>query len=678
MKKLLILIFGLTLGMLLVQQPLSANGIPYQTFTYSNTQEKIIPTQDAYIPVSVDSHLGGFDLNAPEDIFIDKQDNIYVADTGNKRVIKYDLNTDELLIIGEGILNEPKGIHVGFDGNLYVADFGNKKGYKFVYNELTNNYEVSQTYERPVNSPYFTENDAFEPSKIITDKGNNVYLLLAANVNGLAEFKNDGEFFGYFGGNRLPNTLENTIKSVLFDEQQRREWFKMVPKPVYNMAVDQNGLIITITKGQEGYLKLNIANYIYSQSQWGVNDLEDITVGPHNTIFAISQEGYIMEYTQEGDMLFIFSGHDSIGQKGLFNNPGGIGVDSKNNLYVVDRKNSNLQLFSPTLFSNLIHEAITFYQAGLYKESKGPWEEVLKMNGLFDMANKGLGDAYYAEADYEKAMVYYEVSRDVDGYSNAYWEVRNEALLKSAPLLIYILIGLIILFILNHFIPIVRYVKWPFKKADKYLSQFKLYLELKHNFYIIKHPSDGYYGIKREHKASNISALIMLMVFFLSYLIFIYFTKFTFNHRITAEINLFQQMIFIFIPLILWVIGNYLVCSIRDGEGTMSQVFQGTVYALLPMTLTFPILVFLSQFLTLNEKFVFTTVYYLGFGVTIIYLILMVKDVHFYDMKPTISNTLISIFTGLMIMVMVMIVYILLNEVIQLFLDIMREVSSRA
>ena len=131
---------------------------------------------------------------------------------------------------------------------MYVADFGSKEGYQFLYDDLTDTYSLGSVYSKPINTPYFTPTDAFDPTKIITDRGNNVYMLLAGNINGLAEFENNGNFFGYFGGNTLPSTLENIMKSILFDEQQRREWFKMIPKPVYNIGVDHDGLILTTTK----------------------------------------------------------------------------------------------------------------------------------------------------------------------------------------------------------------------------------------------------------------------------------------------------------------------------------------------------------------------------------------------------------------------------------------------
>ena len=89
----------------------------------------MIPTQDAYVPLASINKLSSESLLNPEDIFVDSKDNIYIADTGNKRILKYDLKTDQITVIGLGELKEPKGVHVDDFGAVYVADYGNKKGY---------------------------------------------------------------------------------------------------------------------------------------------------------------------------------------------------------------------------------------------------------------------------------------------------------------------------------------------------------------------------------------------------------------------------------------------------------------------------------------------------------------------------------------------------------------------
>jgi tetratricopeptide (TPR) repeat protein len=682
MKKYIFILLILTIG-LISSLDIQANGLPYNTFTYSSASRRFVATQDAYLPLSLSPNLGGYNLNNPEDITVDREDNIYIADTGNSRVIKYSLKNDVVTIIGEGILMRPQGVHVGNDGRVYIADNGTKKAYQFILDQDTQEYSVGITYEKPIDSPYFAGNVPFEPIKIITDRGNNVYVLLAGNINGLAQFENNGTFFGFFGGNQIPNTLENTLKFILFDEQQRRDWFKMIPKPVTNIAIDNDGLILTTTISDYGYLKLNIANFVYNRSVWGVNNNEDLFVGPYNTIFTITRDGMIIEYGPDGSVLFVFSGTSRSNQKGLFDNPSGIAVDSKNNIYAINRENSEIgmtgymQIFVPTQFADLVHYAIDLYQDGKYEESLQPWREVLRMNSLFDLANKGIGDAYFAQMDYEQAMQYYEVARDQMGYSNAYWEVRNQALLNSGEWIIIVFLVLVVLSIVGRFLPFMAYIKKPFIQLRTKLQKYKLYQELVFPFYIIKHPGDGYYGIKREGKTSNLSATIYLMLFFLMYVYWIYETSFLFNNFIPTEINMFQQMTTIFVPFFLWVVANYLVCSIRDGEGKLSDVYQASAVTLLPMIIAFPILTIVSKGLTYNESFIYSTLLFVGVFLTVLYMVIMVKEIHFYDMKPTIANIFISIFTAVMILVIIFIIYLLLNEVYGLFADIVREVVNR-
>jgi len=676
----LIIMLSFSFFSLTTKIEVKANGVPYSTYTYSSSSKKFIWTQDAYIPLSIQYDIGEIELLSPQDITIDKKNNIYIADTGHKMIIKYNLETNETLQIGLGILNNPTGVHIGDDNKVYVADSDNNAAYQFTYNESKNNYELTNTYVKPVGTPYFEEEDSFKPMKIVTDHANIVYIVLAGNHNGMAKFDLNAEFTGYFGGNQLPATFSNIVRQFLFDEEQRRNWFSMIPTPVYNAAVDEKGLILTTSKSIEGYKKLNIANQVFNQSAWGLEDNEDLFVGPNNTIFTISgNDGTIVEYTPEGDILFVFSGIDNYNQKGLFKSPKGIAVDSKNNIYVIDNHSSSksLQIFVPTEFANTIHKAISLYYDGRYTESLEPWEEVLKMNSLFDLANKGIGDAHFANLDYEKAMESYIYARDKTGYSEAYWEVRNQQLLNNGTLLVTIFGVIIILMILNTFLNFSKYISLPFRKAHGYLKQFKIYNELTYGFYIIKKPSDGFYGIKREGKSSNLTALIYIAVFFISYMFWQFNTSFIFNDVIPSEINVANEGLIIFGVIAFWVFSNYLIGSIRDGEGKLTDILQGTAYILLPLIITLPLASIISNILTHNEAFIYSLILIVGVLMSLIYLIIMVKEIHFYDMKPTIANIIISIFTAIMIIVFMLIIYMLFSEVIGLFQDIIREVSGR-
>jgi tetratricopeptide (TPR) repeat protein len=670
-KLLLVILLFMWIPTLMVQ----ANGVPYLTFTYSQTTGRFVYTQDAYVPLSRIQTFGDIELDRPTDIAFDAMDQMYISDRNLGYIIRYNEMTQEVVKIGEGILKAPTGVHIGFDGHVYVSDFELKQAFKFV--ESTRGYELDTVYEKPLNSPFFGHDAPFDPTKIVTDKANNVYVLLAGNVNGLAQYKNDGTFFGYFGGNQIPATWQNIVTYLLFDETTRRNLFQIIPDPIYNIAIDDDGLLLTTTQGQDGYKKLNIANFVYNQSVWGYDDIEDIIVTPYETILTVTKQGRIVEYGPDGSVLFIFSGYDSSGVQGLFESPTGIATNSNSHIYVVDERTQSLQIFIPTSFANLVHQAIDLYQEGRYVEALQPWQQVLEQNALFDLANQGLGDAYFAEMDYENALYYYEIARDRNGYSDAFWEVRNDFLLDNGTWIVSVIAGLILLVFVGRYIGINQVITYPVRQLKTKLKDDKWYQDMTFSFYMFKHPIDGYYGIKREGKGSVFTASIYYALFFILYLIYIFETSFIFNDQIPSQIDIMQQLITVLLPMFLFVGANYLVSSIRDGEGKLKDIYIAMAYNLLPLMIGLPILTLISNGLTLNEAFIMDMVLYIMLGLFGFYMIMMIKEIHYYELKATISNILITLFTGLMLVLVVFVVYLLLGEVVTLILDIIREVTVR-
>lgn len=73
-----------------------------------------------------------FALWGPRGIEVDEEGRVYVADTGNKRILVYSADGDFIRQIGsggglDGQLDEPAGLAIGPDGALYVADTWNQR-----------------------------------------------------------------------------------------------------------------------------------------------------------------------------------------------------------------------------------------------------------------------------------------------------------------------------------------------------------------------------------------------------------------------------------------------------------------------------------------------------------------------------------------------------------------------
>ncbi|MDT8336695.1 MAG: hypothetical protein RQ856_02570, partial [Candidatus Izemoplasmatales bacterium] len=131
------------------------------------------------------------------------------------------------------------------------------------------------------------------------------------------------------------------------------------------------------------------------------------------------------------------------------------------------------------------------------------------------------------------------------------------------------------------------------------------------------------------------------------------------------------------LPLLLFVFANYLIGSIREGEGRFKDIYITSIFALAPYFLVLPILTIMSKGLTYNETFLINLVQFISIFVTVVYFFFMVKETHFYNIKETVASIFISFFTMIIMLLGTFIVYILLNELFKLIYDLIMEVYYR-
>ena len=403
-----------------------------------------------------------------------------------------------------------------------------------------------------------------------------------------------------------------------------------------------------------------------------------VVPGNYDNVYMATARGFIYEFNNEGDMLFVFGGADDGRSRiGLSTNVSAITVDSTDHLYTLDTDKSQIQIFQPTEFTNLLHQALYLYSKGRYTESKEPLTQVLTMNSMFDYANKAMGRALQQEEDYNSAVSYAKLAKDYSGYSDAFWEIRNVWLKQNLVPVIVVLVVLAILWKLIGYLDRKKNILAPVHNQIKKIKEKKLIQQLTYGLYFMKHPIDGCYGVRREKKASYLASNILLLIFILYNIISKYFCGFLMKNVREGRYEIVMDVGIVVVVLAFAVVCNYLVCTINDGEGTAKQIYCSFIYSLTPYFILQPIVFVLSHVLTYNEYFLIDFVNIVIYVWIVVLLILSVKEINNYSMKETAKVIFLTFFTALIGALLIFIIYVLWMQVFDFISAIKGEVVYR-
>lgn len=458
MKKTALMLVALIFGaVLLISTPMTASADEGYTYIYDWWGD-IQYSPDAYEVAGVFTKEDlGLDknLNNPSSMFVCK-DEIYVCDSGNNRilVLKRD-NTDKLQCVKvidqfygdievKTFLN-PTDIAVDNDGNLYIADNGNHRIVK-----LDKNLQFILEFTRPVDAT-FDQNAEYLPNKIVIDSAGRLFCI-ATNVNkGLIKYEADGTFSGFIGATPVTYDFMDYIWKRLATKAQREQMVSFVPTEYSNVYMDQDGFVYTTTTNvteeevddgkADPIRRINMMgkDILIRNGEWwpigdiywgngggyeGPSKLVDITVLDNDVYVAVDRvRGKIFAYNSQGVMLFAFGGNGN--QDGYFRMPSSI-EHIGNDLLVLDSVDNSITLFKPTVFGNLVYQAMDEFMNGEYEASGETWKQVKALNGNYDLAYIGIGRSLLRQENYKDALTYFELKWDDDNYSRAFQQYRKE------------------------------------------------------------------------------------------------------------------------------------------------------------------------------------------------------------------------------------------------------------
>ena len=679
LKRLLpILLLALTLALLTTQASADA---PYTTWT-SGPGGFLSQTQDAYSPVAeVDLPIDG-----AEDMFVTADGTLYIADTGNGRILKVEdfqatvslsgSTFEEAPSFGEDVLEGPTGIFVDDDGVMYIADA--KKNSIVILDPSGN---LINEFGHPV-EPLFGKDRQFLPKKIAVDARQNLYIISEGSVNGIVQMNTNGNFIGYFGANTAQMSLKMILQRTFLTEEQLAQFIKNEAASPSNITIDRQAMVYTVTAGispERSIRRFTVSGKnIFPETYRATTSFRDLVVSENGLLLAVDGDGIIFEYNLDGILLFAFGATDTGDQRlGTLINPMAI-ERFQDEVYILDKDKNAIVVYHATEFAKLVHEGIRLYTEGFYAEAKPYFEQVLNYNGSFIMAYQAIADAYFKERDYTNALTSYRYAEDQNGYSEAFWELRNVVLQRYLSQALMWIIGLSVVQSAGKRLD--KRYGWldPVRSRLKSLQKIKLVDDFVFMFRFIKQPADSFYYIKNKLRGSLTFAMLIYVWIMVVRVLSLYVTGFVFNpHTVLAYIRAENEVAYTLLFFFIWNAANYLVSTISDGEGRIRDVVIGTAYSLWPYALFALPIALISNVLTLNEVFIYSFSLNIVWVWTGIMFFIMVKEVHNYSFSETVRNVLVTIFTMGLFVLTGYILFVLFNQLFDFVSAILQEVRLR-
>ncbi|MFD0676290.1 MULTISPECIES: YIP1 family protein [unclassified Paenibacillus] len=681
--------------------------VKYSTFT-KDSYGNLIWLQPAYYPIGVigqDLYVPDpakpqvkmkSSMKNPKDIFVDKNNEIYIADSGNNRIVHMNEKGKLLryITLPESPLSKPEGVFVTKDGDIYIADTGNKRVL-----QLDKNGKLLKEFKRP-ESRFIADTFVFEPGKVMVDERDFLYIAIRGGYEGLMLLDPNGKFQGFFGANKTALSPLDALKRGLYTKEMYANEVAKRPETINSVATDKNGYIYTVTGGTakiDQLKKLNIkgdnllrssqksfGEYRAIDAQPGLSktgasipQLIDIAVDQNGNMIVVDQQfKYISNYDASGNLLYFWGGPSAVGssQVGLLKSPVALDVNSRNELFVLDDQENIVQVFRLSEFGQKVDQANQQTLAGYYEAGEKPWQDVLRMNAQFTPAILGLAKSAFKKEQYEDARRLFKEAGDQQGYSNAYWQIRMQWFQMNFSWIASILLfGGILWFVLDKLTSKSAFRSRLRNRNQKSKAQF--IANFRHAIYTLKHPLDGFVAVRYEGKGSYLSAVLILLAVYGALLVKDIVTSFSFNAATSIDIySIFTQF---FIVWLAWIISNYLVSSIYRGEGRFRDIFIGSAYALVPYIVVGIPLAVISNFMTLNESSMYS---FVANGMMVWIGLLMfwkIQCIHNYSVGETALNILLTLCTMLVIGVLIFVTAGLTNDLISLFYEMGQELILR-
>lgn len=261
----------------------------------------------------------------PYGIWVDEQENIFIADSRYYRIQKFDRDGNFLMKFGsngsgDGQFNEPRSVIVDSFGNIYVTDY---------YNNRVQKFDKDGNFVMKFGSSGSGDGQFNRPSAMFIDRYDNIYVADTYNHR-IQKFDSNGSLIMKFGSNGSGDGQFNLPQGITVDNDDNIYVSDTSNNRIQKFDSDGNFLLKFGNSGSGGG-QFNMPLGLMADE----NGFIWVADRSNHRVQKFNNEGvYIMQFGVIGI------------ENGEMQAPVGLDFDSGGNLFVLETTNSRFQKFT--------------------------------------------------------------------------------------------------------------------------------------------------------------------------------------------------------------------------------------------------------------------------------------------------------------------------------------------
>ncbi len=191
------------------------------------------------------------------------------------------------------------------------------------------------------------------------------------------------------------------------------------------------------------------------------------------------------------------------------------------------------------------------------------------------------------------------------------------------------------------------------------------------------HPFEGFEDLRWKKGGSVLYATIVIVVWFVAQIIYENAYGFQFHANSSKMFSIVPYIVQTICLFLVWVVGNWSICTLLNGEGTIKKIYIYSAYAMIPYVVGLLVETLLSHILTQDESIFITVVKVVAIIWTVVLMFMAIKAVHQYSIGKTILAIILTFVAMIIILVLLVLLVALFQQVYVFVSSVYTEITYR-